>query len=176
MEEGGGNKLQRFSPKVQGLPVLYHMDGKVLAVGDVLNIDGARLGGVDGHIPQLCQQLRQRSGVVRLVVVQDNIVDALGVANLPDVLEVWLKKAPVADVDKGGFLLPFNQIGIVGGAVIGGHYNIEHPHGGVQGAYLVNPFLNPLHEKILPFCRQSCILWKRRPRALSSPGRRFHFS
>ena len=147
VEEGGGDESQRLAPQVQGLPVLHHMEVQIGAVGDALDIDRPRLGGEDGDIlPQLRQQFRQGAGVVRLVVVEDDIADALGVADLPDVLEVGLKKAAVAYVDEGGLFAPLYQVGVVGGAVVGGHHDVEHPHGGVQRPHLIDPLVDLLHR------------------------------
>ena len=96
--------------------------------------------------------------MVRLVVVENDIVDGFGVADLLDIRQVLLKKAPVANIDEGGFLLPLYQIGVVGSAVFGLHHNVKHPHSGVQRPYLIDPFCNLLHWNRLRFkpCCYSC--------------------
>ena len=78
--------------------------------------------------------------MVRLRVVDHEIIDVRGVRYLPDIFEIFLKKTGVDRFDQGRFFA-LHEIGVIGGAVFGGHDNIEGAQRRVHHPDRIHAFL-----------------------------------
>ena len=153
MAPSGGDELQgAAAAQIHAVPLLHHPEGQGGVVGDVGQVLLAGGGAQDGQVGAGLQQLGHAARVVGLVVVHDQIVNLLQGEHLLDVGAVLV---PVVGVDglHQHVLLAGEQIGVVAGAVRGGHDNVENTQAGVQYAHRVEALgqLNGTHSNRSPF-------------------------
>ena len=131
---------QAQTAQVENFSVLDLVNIQITAVGDIFQIVCTC-----NRSNQLCvwhqlQQLCQRTGVIRLVVVHNDIVNFLKLADFFDIFQILFKKALMAGFDQSGLFAASDQIGVVGGTRVGLHHNIKHPHIRVHDPYRVDSF------------------------------------
>ena len=134
VEHGRGEEVQRQPAQVD---LVFFRHGLVAEglVDDFLEKGNRGLGAEYSSVGRQLQQLSHRAGMVRLGVVDHNIIQLGRVDNLADFLQMFLKEFFLHRLKKGGFLASLQQVGIVCGAIIRTHHNVKNPQVRVQGAH-----------------------------------------
>ena len=133
MKHGGRDELQHPAAQVQSVSGSHGAAGQV-QVGDVLQVLLARLGGNDLQLGADGQQLGHAARVVGLVVVHNEVIHILHRDDLADVIQILVKVIGMDGLNED-VLLARQQIGVVGGAVLGLHHDVEDPQGRIEDTH-----------------------------------------
>src|SRR4030042_1665726 len=121
---GGMDKLQSTVAQRNSL---FIFDGLEPILGDQKAVDEHIFapGGADSFsFRVLSQHLADAAGMVRLGVVEDNVVDTLD-TELVEVIEQHILHRGVNSINEGGLFTALNQVGIIAGAIREGNKGVE---------------------------------------------------
>ena len=78
--------------------------------------------------------------MVRLTVIQNDIMDLSRIAYLPNIIQILIKEGQMAGFNQRCFFSAFYDIRIVTGTILGFHHHVENAHGGVENPNCMDVF------------------------------------
>ena len=127
VDHRGAQERERVVAGLEGVALLDEMEGVLRgdAAAELLQHGADAVAADDDGLRMAQQHLADRAGVVRLHVVDDEIVELAPGQNVVDVLEEYLADRRIDRVEQDGLVVE-QQIGIVGNPVRNGVNTLEH--------------------------------------------------
>ena len=151
VEAGDGVEADGLVAQAQGIALPHH-HGVEVPVDDVPQEGDGRGGADDLDVGIDVQQFFDAAGVVRLRVVHDDVLDVLHRRDLLHRLQIVVEELGLGGLKQCGLFAALQDVGVVGGAELGVHDDVEHPQVLVQNAHPVQAVVEfqGLHRKTPP--------------------------
>ena len=132
VDHRGAQECERVVAGLEGVALLDEMEGVLRgdAAAELLQHGADAVAADDDGLRMAQQHLADRAGMVRLHVVDDEIVELAPGQNVVDVLEEYLADRRIDRVEQDGLVVE-QQIGIVGNSVRHGVNTLEHSESAV---------------------------------------------
>ena len=145
VDHGGHDEGQRVAAGIERVHLLHQHGAAVHVEIEELVDHLERLGVADDlHLGMAAHNLAHCGAVIRLHVIDDQIVERTAVKDVLEVLEELIGYAPVDGIQQHGLFIQ-QHIGVIGHAARDGEYVFKQRQTAVAAAHPVKIILNLLH-------------------------------
>ena len=153
MDHGRRHKLQRMAAGAEGVSLLAHADAVVVDMTEELADHGlGHSGAEDLHIREAQHHVLQLGGVVRLHVVDHDVVQGAAIQGVVQIFPELVDHLGIHRVKQDGLFVQ-KQITVIGNALRHAEHALEHRQTAAVGSdpgVIIIDFANTIHTGSLP--------------------------